>query len=271
MVMSEKLLEKFAGDIVDRFFGEKVALNDGVTDMAQSQNLNEEQVRRLVEAVNTSAFLRKFNDMAQPDGSQADRVVEFETADPNAVINRMLGSAKDEMDSNVETPSEVDTDTDLSTDLPVTRSDEAPAEPCECAEPKLSEARVQKHVVVNSLHKTAGLFKEQAWQARNDFTNATQDLLTRFRRLHGASFEEFEKDAFYQLGPPAAPYLQMIRQSLGKPTADYDYGDMKKYARVVDMNTPEMRLFRNMMKASQTAIDSAKGQEKVGEHIARIA
>ena len=44
MVMSEKLLEKFAEEIVGRFFGEKIALNDGVTEMAQDQNLNDEQI-----------------------------------------------------------------------------------------------------------------------------------------------------------------------------------------------------------------------------------
>lgn len=269
MVMSEKMLEKFAEEIVERFFEEKVALNDGVTEMAQTQNLNDEQIKRLVEAVNTTAFLQKFNN-PEPDAN--GRVVEFETANPHAVINRMLGSAKDELDSNaVESPSEVDTITDLSTDLPVTRSDEAPAPPCEEEAPKLSEARVQKHAVINSLHKTAELFKERVWQARNDFTDATQNLLTRFRRLDGANFEEFEKDAFYQLGTSAAPYLQLIRRSLGKPPADYDYTDMQKYARVVDMGTPEMRLFHDMMEASQTAIDSSKGQEKVGEHLDRIS
>jgi hypothetical protein len=265
MIMSEKLLEKFAEEIVGRFFEEKVALNDGVTELAQSQNLNDEQIKRLVEAVNTTAFLKKFNN---PEPDADGRVVEFETASPHAVLNRMLGDAKNELT----TPEVVDTETDLSTDLPVTRSDEAPAEPCEpCEAPKLGEARVHKHVVINSLHKTAELLKEQEWQARNNLTDATQQLLDCFRHVNCPSFEEFEKDAFYQLGPPAAPFLQLVRRSLGKAPADYDFTDMRKYARVVDMDTMEMRLFRDMMEASQAVTDSSKGQEKVGEHLARIS
>jgi len=267
MVMSEQMLEKFAGAIVERFFSEKVALNDGVTEVAQSENLNDEQVKRLVEAVNTTAFLKKFNN---PDPGADGRVVEFETANPDAVINRMLGNAKDEMDQNA-CPCADEDSRDLSCDLPVTRSDEAPMEPAKEAAYVEPEPRIQKHAVDKRLRKTAELLKEQEYQARNDFTDTTQQLLDRFRRVGGATFETFEKDAFYQLGPAVAPHLQLLRRSLGKERADYDYADMRKYGRVVDMNTPEMRLFRSMVKASDAIRDCQSGQEKVGEYLGRIA
>lgn len=268
MVLSEKLLEKLAETIVDRFFNEKIALNDGVTEAAQDQNLNSEQVKRLVEAVNTTAFLKKFNN-PEPDAN--GRVVEFETASPNAVLNRLLDNAKNEMHSsgNADTAQE-----EHPTDLPVTRADrvdEVPVVPAIEGPVKHAEERIQRHVVINRLYKTAELLKEQEYQARNDYTDATQALLTRFRRLNGASFDTFEKDAFYHLGPPAAPYLQMLRRALNKVAADYDYPEMQKHARIVDMNTPEMRLFKDLMQASQDISDSTKGQEKVGEHLARIA
>jgi hypothetical protein len=268
MVLTEKMLEKFAGSIVDRYFSEKVALNDGVTEIAQSQNLNDEQIKRLVEAVNTTAFLKKFNN---PDPGADGRVVEFETANPNAVINRMLDTAKAMLNSGNCGCGSVDTETDISQDLPVTRADEAPAPPAEEGPPKLGEPRIRGHIVIMRLRKTAEALKEAEYQARNDFTDATQQLVDRFRRLNSTSFEEFEKDAFYQLGPPAAPFLQLVRRSLNKGSADYDYTDMRKYARIVDTDTKEMHLLREMMKASAAARDCQKGREKVGEHLARIA
>jgi hypothetical protein len=267
MIMSEKMLEKLAESIVTRFFNEKVALNDGVTETAQSQNLNEEQIKRLVETVNTAAFLKKFNNMADPKTMNQDRVVEFETADPNAVISRMLNSAKTEMDS---TGAGTPLKSDLQQDLPITRADEAPPVFKKEEPTKLSEARISKPVVIKRLRKTAEFLKEQEWQARNNYTDATQTLLTRFRQ-HDDLFSAFEKDAFYHLGPPAAPHLQLLRQALRKPTADYDYTDMQKYARVVDMSTVEMRLFLDMLKTSQTIADCKTGQKKVGEHLGRIA
>jgi hypothetical protein len=264
--MSEQLLEKFAETIVGRFFNEKVALNDGVTEVAQSENLNDEQVKRLVEAVNTTAFLKKFNN---PSPGADGRVVEFETANPDAVINRMLSTARDTMDRSASPCTE--DGNDLTQDLPVTRNDKAPLEPVKEAEYSAPEPRIKKHVVDARLRKTAELLKEQEYQARNNFTDTTQALLNRFRRASGASFEAFEKDAFYQLGPAAAPHLQLLRRSLGRESADYDHVDMHKYARVVDMATPEMRLFQQMLKTSQTLKECRKGQEKVGEYLGRIA
>lgn len=265
MVLSEQLLEKFAATIVDRFFAEKVALNDGVTEVAQGQNLNNEQVKRLVEAVNTTAFLKKFNN-PEPDAN--GRVVEFETASPNAVLNRLLDNAKSELHSTGNTDDEME---EHPMDLPVTRpGHEEPAVPTVNAEVKEAEERLQRHVVINRLHKTASLLKERTYQAQNTLTDATQELLTRFRKLGGADFDTFEKDAFYHMGPPAAPYLQLIRRSLRKDPADYDYADMQKYARVVDTGTKEMKLLRTMMRASQTINDNTQGQEKIASHLARI-
>jgi hypothetical protein len=272
MILTEKMLEKFAGDIVGRFFGEKIALNDGVTDVAQSENLNHEQIKRLVEAVNTTAFLQKFNN-PEPDAN--GRVVEFETANPGAVINRMLDGAKDEM-NQVQTPQDVDTTTHIDNELPVTRADEAPdlpdaSEPTDGGDTKMGEARPQKYAVINRLHKTAEFLREQEYQARNDLTDALQKLATAFRRTDNPSFEEFEKDAFYQYGPPAVPYLRLVRATLRKPNAEYDYAGMQKHARYVDTQTTEMGCLRTMIKAYDVIVDCQKGRKKVGEHLARIA
>lgn len=265
--MTEKMLEKWAEAIAETFFNENVPLNDGVTKVATEENLNPEQIKRLVEAVNTTTFLQKFNGMADPDSMAHDRVVEFETADPHIVISRMLKSAKDSMTPNC-TP--CDDASDLTLGLPVTRSDEAPLPPEKVASAP-PEPRIKKHIVVNRLHKTADLLKQSEYQARVCFTEAVQDLTTRFRRLNGASFEEFEKDAFYHYGEDAAPHLQLIRQALRKPTAAYDLPDMRKHARFVDLKTPEMRHLQEMMNWTKHRKHAEAALKKVEGDLARIA
>jgi hypothetical protein len=279
--MTEKMLEKWAEAIAETFFNESIPLNDGVTKVATEANLNPEQIKRLVEAVNTTTFLQKFNGMADPDSMAHDRVVEFETADPNIVISRMLKSAKDSMSHGSDCPHgkshpgcgesacPCDGD-DLTMSLPVTRSDKAPLPPEKVASAP-PEPRIEKHIVVNRLHKTADMLKASEYQARVSFTEAVQGLTTRFRRLNGASFEVFEKDAFYHYGGAAAPHLQFLRQALRKPTADYDLTDMRKHARFVNLKTPEMRHLQEMMNWTKHRKYAAAALKKVEADLARIA
>ena len=56
-----------------------------------------EQIKRLVETVNNMTFLQKFN-----GGTDDDRMTEFETANPDAAIQRLIDGARDSMSENEE-------------------------------------------------------------------------------------------------------------------------------------------------------------------------
>ena len=66
-----------------------VPLHSSITKMARDNSMNPEQIKRLVEAANTTAFLNKFKEK-----TGSDRMVEFDVADPAKVIDDALGDAQ---------------------------------------------------------------------------------------------------------------------------------------------------------------------------------
>jgi len=264
-MLTEQHLDKLANQIVDQFFTEKTALTDGVVKAAQDENLNPEQVKRLVESVNNLTFLKKFSSTQGPD-----RMVEFETASSNAAIQRMLDTAGDLMKGA--SASKEPSNTDLMSDLPVTRPD-AP-EPLEAEktasteEPPISQ-RTITHAIMK-LHKTAEYLAEQKYQKRVQFTDDFQKLATHFTHARGPVFEQFEKDAFYTWGDAAGPFLQTLRGSLRMPSAEYNHATFTKVGRVVDTQTPEMRLLRGLIDNHNEIHQVECGQEKIAEYLEKL-
>jgi hypothetical protein len=261
-LLDDTRLEKHATAVVDRFFSEKVALTDGVADVAEQDNLNPEQVKRLVEAVNNMTFLRKF------DGAD-DRMAasEFQPADANGALSRMLDSAK-ELTEAPATPAACCMDTG---DLPVTRPDAPELNPLEGEEhTDVPEPKIKGDAVIMKLRKTAELLRDQEYQARCELTDTFQTLATSFSRVNGVPFETFEKDAFYKWGERAAPFLNLLRGSLRMPQAEYDHSSMRKVARVIDSSSPTMRRFNELMLHSENASKAELGIKRVQGYLGRL-
>jgi hypothetical protein len=271
MTFTEQTLEKLSAEIVSRFLTEKVALTDGVVDAAQTHELNPEQVKRLVEAVNTGAFLHKFNDPKDGASANGDRMVEFETADPNAALNRLLDNAKNEMSGDAATTEDPAGKLDMLRELPATREDmvateaTSPASEQDLGRPLDADASILRSNDIHKLRKTAALLKEQTYQHRVEFTEAVQKLVTQLTKLGEVPFEAFEKDAFYHYGERSAPHLQMLRAVLSKPAVEYDHTAFTKVARVVDTRTPEMRSLLSMMMSSERSRSSERAFNKIAE------
>jgi len=269
-MLTERNLEKFASEVVDGFFTDAVPMTEGVVKVAGRENFNPEQIKRLVEAANNMAFQRKFSEAEGPDKMDA---TEFQTADPNAAIQKLIGAAKEVMDAVEQAgcPAGVSPD-DLTADLPTTRPD---APQLNMAGPednlnKVGEPKVRGHIMIMKLRKTAEVLKEQEYQKRVELTDTFQKLATVFTRLNGVPFEAFEKDAFYKWGDRAAPHLQLLRQSLKKEAATYDHDAMMKVARVVDSSTPEMQMLATMMTCSEEITQLKQGMDKTAEYLKNL-
>ena len=155
-------------------------------------------------------------------------------------------------------------------ELPFSRAGAPDALPPETPE-QSGEPRIQGTMVIMKLRKTAELLDEQKYQARVALTDTFEDLATRFTRVGSVSFEAFEKDAFYKWGDAAGPCLQLIRQSLRLPTADYDYTVMSKIARVIDSSTYEMQQFQKLMQHQQDIKQLDEGRQKVTGYLERLS
>lgn len=263
-MLTEQQLDKLAHQVVDRFLTEKVALTDGVVDTAQQENLNPEQIKRLVESVNNLTFLKKFN--GTPNGQ--DRVVEFETANPNAAIQRLLEDAKTTCEGS-NGPSTSETKTSAH-DLPFTRAGLPEALPEEKTAEVHAPRAPDKALTLLKLRKTAELLDDQKYQARVGLTETFEGLVTRFTRVGGVAFETFEKDAFYKWGDAAGPHLQLLRQSLRLPTADYSHATMTKISRVIDTGTHEMQQLQKLVQYQRDIEQLEAGRQKVAEYLERL-
>jgi len=73
-----KLAEAVAADLVDN----AVPLNESISKLASSMSMNQEQIHRLCEATNNTAF----NKLFQKKASDEDRIVDFDIADPKTIL-----------------------------------------------------------------------------------------------------------------------------------------------------------------------------------------
>lgn len=87
-VFNRSDLEDMASGIVRAFLDSGKGLEDGVLECAKDNSMNSDQIKRLVEMANTSAFLDLFKGT-----SGDDRMVEFKVANPDIVIKRYYSSS----------------------------------------------------------------------------------------------------------------------------------------------------------------------------------
>ena len=273
----ETTLEKRATRVVDRFMQEKVALTDGVVDAAQEDNLNPEQLKRLVETVNNMAFLKKFE--GAPDRMGAS---EFEPASADAALQRILDQAGTEAEnggmpgvpsaadngSNGQNAGGLNSVDDLIAALPNTRPDAPPPLPPDQLPPE-SQPHISGAKMAMRLEKTANQLRDARYQAQFCFNDEFQKLATAFTRANAPSFETFERDALYKWGTAAVPHLGALRAALRKPVAEYDPQEQMKTARIIDADTPAMNSFRVLLHAADMMIKSGQAEQKAREYQTR--
>lgn len=101
--------------IADDFSSGNTDLNSAVLKVAADKSMNPEQVKRLAEAVNTTVFLKLFKDKPSQD-----KMVEFDVADPQVVLDKLLGSSSEHKETlggglSIVIKSDMDLDTDSDT------------------------------------------------------------------------------------------------------------------------------------------------------------
>lgn len=265
--MTEEMLTEWSKTAAVALVEEGVPLLDSLAKIAEDRMLNPEQVRRLVEGANTATFLMKFNSV---DEGNDDRLVSFETADPEAVIGRLMDGAKDYCCAKT---ASADDPADFSAPLDVSRPGAKREEVKEAAYTPLVErtTRPKKHVVLRRLIKTARELEISVAQARQKQQDDFAKLAGQFRRMNGPSHDVFEKDAFYLHGTAAVPHLALLRKALRKETAVYDAELNAKVARVVDAQTPEHEALKGLMNTSETITLGQKAIEKLQKDIADVS
>ncbi len=249
-------LESMASDIVSSFLSKKASLEDGILAKAKESMMNSDQIKRLVEMANTSAFLDMFKGT-----SGDDRMVEFKVADPSVVIKRYYnGKAPDGSPAHGVSETKVtvidhsdDSDDsnffdDISSKLGCGCDSGCDCHDSDDSEPEslvdsirdmFETSEKTASLKYDSDHGLSGIgkFRKQDIQesllskmaaCEYDFSDAVKAIHSEYRGVYSRSkHAEFELDCFSRFGNSAIPALQAVRSKLAMPGIERPLTDLE--------------------------------------------
>ena len=221
-------IDTMASRAVDAF-NSGSTLHDSVVKLASENSMNPEQIKRLVESANTSAFLEQFNSK-----TGSDRMVEFKVADPSKVIEESLGS-----DSSNSTSQKITIT--ISADPSVDLSEDIKNEFTSTPETKVASYQESNGGFFLTSDKEYSLNQHSKHQAKESLLTKiascnyyAQDLADElhidFRGIYNSKkYASFELDALSIHGNKAIPGLQMVRSRLGMPKLARSLSDGERF------------------------------------------
>lgn len=250
--------EKLAQYIVGDFLTNDTPLSDGVTKVAMELELNPHQIRNLTQLSNVTAHLKLFEKKAE------DKIVEFMPVNPTDVIQRMFKGASLEKTAVAD---DYDQAMDLYGDFGAKADDvtlEKLAE--DYVDDKPTQHPQHRSKMILRLRKVAEELNSQRIQNAQSYVEELDKLAAEFAKMYGPDFRSFEKDAVVRYGDLAVPTLNDIRSRLRLGNINMDMAQsMRKEARVVDDETPEMQSFARLLKFAADTADYARGLEYLNE------
>lgn len=204
-----------AGRIAHDFAVTKTSLNDLTEKVARDENLQPDEIRTLVRLANVATFQELFKNKDTSNGG--DKMIEFESGDPEAVINRIVSSAGSEPQSANIQNDKLASAWDVPDQMRETRLGRKFDEPVQekiAADDGPKPMRFDLAVLVmRKLSEDFGIERLRAGQAWEEKLNK---LAAEFRKApgYGPTFDSFEKDAFSDHGMDAWPELKTVRESL---------------------------------------------------------
>lgn len=212
-----------------------VTLHSSITKMARDNSMNPEQIKRLVESANTTAFLNQFKEK-----TGNDRMVEFDVADPYKVIDEALGDRPASgttptisITISVDKPSEGLHDSVENENLPQDKISNYQYKVASYEElPVVKLARDESSLQLDT-HKKAQLrdsLLTKLADCNYRAADLADDIARSFRGIYTRDkYAGLELDALATHGNAALPALQLVRSRLGmekianKLSAQQDY------------------------------------------------
>lgn len=248
----------------------KKPLNDLSEKFAKDNSMNPDEIRTLVRLANVATFQELFK---QKSG-EPDRMVEFETGDPEAVIRRIVDDA-----ANGQQTANVGNDK-LAFEVPDMMREKRLGklfDPPPGEEKTASETPTKKpkrDMVVLSFRKLAEEFRIEQIAESQKWDSKVSELAVVFKRApgYGPRLEDFEKDAYAEHGLDILPELTLIRQICKLPPPAPD--DTKVAAlkeRHATQDTPELRLLKEAMDSRAAYLKYKNGQAWLADNMPRVA
>lgn len=220
-----------------REFKSGSTLHSSVVKIARDNSMNPEQIKRLVESANTTAFLSAFKEKT---GNQ--RMVEFDVADPEKVIDEAI-STPGVAAGSAGSPSlaiTITIDRD-STSLHDSISDENAVQSNESTDKVASFSELPVIKLARSQEELPTLTSYDKYKAKDSLLTKLADcnyrasdladsLADRFRGIYTRDkYAGLELDALSEYGNEALPALQMIRSRLNMEKISSSLSPQQEY------------------------------------------
>lgn len=252
-----------AGRIAHDHAVTKKPLNDLSEKVARDESLQPDEIRTLVRLANVATFQELFK--RKDDG---DKMVEFESGDPEAVINRIVSAAQESPQSANIHNDKLASAWDAPDMMIAKRLGKAFDEPAveKIASDADTERPMRQDLAVLALRKLAEEFDIERISAGQRWESLTDKLAVEFRKApgYGPAFSDFEKDAYADHGMAAWPEIKCVRETLRLSTAEPSHTKVAELqARHVTDDTRPLRTLKQ-------AIDARADYEKFANGLSWI-
>lgn len=214
-----------AGRIARDYAVSKKPINDLSEKVARDENLQPDEIRTLVRLANVATFQELFRSKDASNGG--DKMIEFESGDPEAVIHRIVDSAQSEPQSANIHNDKMSSAWEITDQMVETRyghkfdvhgTEKTAAE----MDASYAERPMRKDLAVLALRKLADEFTVEKQSSGAQWEQALVKLAAEFRKApgYGPDYVAFEKDAFSEHGMASWPELVCMREALRLPVIE---------------------------------------------------
>ena len=253
----EKLAEIAANEHVDK----GVSLNDSIVKLAEENELNPEQIKRVVEAANVKVFQKNFED----ESREGHKNVDFDVADPKVIIKRIYVIKK--QDPEIEDPSgctcghsedpfsrmpspldffkNLGMDNFTSTSPGITSTKVITMKP--------SSDDMDRPTLVIRIKKAKANLEKQAYAISEDYVDKAVEFSKQFRRAANdpSVFQSLCKEAYDHKGAEVEHTLNFIGREAKQQVPSYQEHEMQhglcKVAGYIDSNLEKVFELNDMI------------------------
>ena len=230
----------------------KKPINDLSEKVARDENLQPDEIRTLVRLANVATFQELFKGKDASNGG--DKMIEFESGDPEAVIHRIVDSAQNEPQT-----ANISNDKLASWDVPDQMVEkrfghkfDVPAQEKTASEmdASYSDRPMRRDLAVLALRKLAEEFEIEKISAGTRWETALSKLSAEFRKApgYGPVYISFEKDAFAEHGMDSWPEIVGLRDNLHLPKMEPSLAKVAELqTRHVTDDTKQLKMLKEAM------------------------
>lgn len=211
-------ITKIAQDIVDENLNEGTPIKKCIMIKIQGMDLNPEQLKRIVEAVNLQSFVKRYEDAAP---EEKDNASDFDVVEPREILSDQV------KESVMKTASH-------SIDY-MDYYSPPPGAPQELMEKVAQVIDTPQEVKPHEKNRTLSLLKQAIEHSNQKMMNAYFDYEKTFGKLAGLcrtmyfDYNTLQKNAMIAFGEQAMPHLNVLAKhaKIPEPAETYAAGNLK--------------------------------------------